>query len=55
MVGVVDAAGPGAERFRPGDRVADLTTTGANSEYICLPEGRLTPVPETVPDVGRLT
>lgn len=54
MVGVVDAAGPGAERFRPGDRVADLTTTGAYAEYICLPEGRLTPVPETVPDVAAL-
>ncbi len=54
MVGIVDAAGPGAERFRPGDRVADLTTTGAYSEYICLPEGRLTPVPEAVPDVAAL-
>ncbi|MDO9526341.1 MAG: alcohol dehydrogenase catalytic domain-containing protein [Gemmobacter sp.] len=28
MVGVVDAVGPGAARFRLGDRVADLTTVG---------------------------
>lgn len=54
MVGVVDATGPGAERFMPGDRVADLTTIGAYAEYICLPEDRLTPVPEAVSDVDAL-
>ncbi len=29
MVGIVDATGPGATCFVPGDRVADLTTIGA--------------------------
>jgi NADPH:quinone reductase-like Zn-dependent oxidoreductase len=54
MVGIVDATGPGAARLKPGDRVADLTTTGAYAEYICLPEDRLTPVPEAVSDVDAL-
>ena len=54
MVGIVDALGPGTMRFRPGDRVADLTTIGAYAEHICLPEDRLTPVPEGVSDVDAL-
>jgi len=54
MVGVVDALGSGATRFRPGDRVADLTTIGAYADYTCLPEDRLTPVPEAVSEVDAL-
>jgi NADPH:quinone reductase len=54
MVGIVDATGAGATRFRPGERVADLTTIGAYGKYICLPEDRLTPVPENVSDVDAL-
>lgn len=54
MEGVVDATGPGAGRFKPGDRVADLTTIGAYAEYICLPEDRLTSVPEGLSDVDAL-
>ena len=54
MVGVVDAIGAGSKRFRPGDRVADLTTTGAYSQWICLPEERLTLVPPGVSDVDAL-
>ncbi len=46
MVGVVDKAGPGATRFKVGQRVADLTVIGAYSEYLCLPENQLTVVPE---------
>ena len=46
MVGVVDKLGAGATRFQVGQRVADLTVIGAYSEYLCLPESRLTPVPE---------
>jgi NADPH2:quinone reductase len=34
--------------------VADLTTIGAYAEYICLPEDRLTPVPEGVSEVDAL-
>lgn len=54
MVGIVDAIGPGSTRFTRGERVADLTTIGAYSEYICLPEDRLTPVPAGVSDVDAL-
>lgn len=54
LVGVVDATGPEATRFRPGDRVADLTTIGAYAEYVCLPEDRLTRVPEGVAEVDAL-
>jgi len=46
MVGVVDKRGEGAARFEEGRRVADLTVIGAYSEYLCLPETRLTPVPD---------
>ncbi len=41
MVGLVDAAGPGATRFRPGDRVADLTTIGACARYMLLPAPKI--------------
>ncbi len=54
MVGMVDAVGPGATRFGPGDRVADLTTIGAYADYICLSEDRLTSVPEVVSEVDAL-
>ena len=46
MVGIVDKLGKGVTRFEAGQRVADLTIIGAYSEYICLPERRLTPVPD---------
>jgi NADPH:quinone reductase-like Zn-dependent oxidoreductase len=46
LVGVVDKPGDGATRFKIGQRVADMTVIGAYSEYICLPENRLTPVPD---------
>ncbi len=46
MVGLVDKLGEGVSRFKVGQRVADLTITGAYSEYICLPQSRLTLVPE---------
>ena len=46
MVGVVDKLGEGVTHFKVGQRVADLTVIGAYSEYLCLPESRLTLVPE---------
>jgi NADPH:quinone reductase-like Zn-dependent oxidoreductase len=52
MVGVVDKRGEGASRFEVGQRVADLTIIGAYSEYLCLPESRLTAVPEGL-DAGE--
>lgn len=48
IAGVVDKQGPGVTRFAPGDMVVDLTVTGGYSEYICLPEERLTLVPPGV-------
>ena len=46
LVGVVDKLGEGVTGLRVGQRVADLTVIGAYSEYICLPEDRLTIVPD---------
>jgi len=46
MVGVVDKLGHGVTTLKIGQRVADLTVIGAYSEYICLPESRLVPVPD---------
>jgi len=54
LVGVVDALGRGVDGVAPGDRVADLTTIGAYSEYVCLPASRLTKVPEGVADEEAL-
>ena len=54
LVGVVDALGPGVGGWSVGDRVADLTTIGAYSEYICLPADHLTRVPDGVADEDAL-
>ncbi len=48
MVGVVDKLGEGRSRFEVGQRVADLTVIGAYSEYLCIPEIRLTHMPESL-------
>ncbi len=48
MVGIVDKCGDGAAKFQPGQRVADMTVIGSYSEYICLPDENLTPVPDEV-------
>ncbi len=50
MVGVVDALGPGVEGLTPGDRVADMTISGAYSEYMLLPADNLVPVPDGLDD-----
>ncbi|MCK5155502.1 MAG: zinc-binding dehydrogenase [Spirochaetales bacterium] len=50
MVGVIDKTGPEASLFKIGDRVADLTVTGSYTEYICLPESSLTPIPDGIDD-----
>lgn len=54
MVGVVDALGEGVKGWAVGDRVADITTIGAYSEYICLLAERLTRVPDGVADEDAL-
>lgn len=55
LVGIVDKPGPDAKRYRPGQRVADLTTIGAYAEYVCLPEAELVPVPEDVDPVEAVS
>jgi NADPH:quinone reductase-like Zn-dependent oxidoreductase len=54
LIGIVDALGPDAQGLEMGDRVADLTTIGAYTEYICLPANRLTKVPQGVSDEDAL-
>jgi NADPH2:quinone reductase len=46
MVGEIDALGEGVTGLSVGQRVAELTVTGAYTEFLCLPAGRLVPVPE---------
>jgi len=54
LVGVLDALGPGVGGWAVGDRVADLTTLGACSEYICLPAERLARFPGGISDEDAL-
>ncbi len=44
--GVVEAVGPGATRFKPGDRVAYPNASGAYAQCLCVPQDRLVPVPD---------
>ncbi|MEL6537858.1 MAG: zinc-binding dehydrogenase, partial [Bacteroidota bacterium] len=46
MVGVVDKVGTAVKRLKVGQKVAELTVYGAYTEYLCLAEDRLVPVPE---------
>jgi NADPH:quinone reductase-like Zn-dependent oxidoreductase len=51
LAGEIESAGPGADRFVPGDRVmADIfeVGSGAWAEYVAVPETALTPIPEGV-------
>jgi NADPH:quinone reductase-like Zn-dependent oxidoreductase len=52
MVGIVDKLGESAGKFAVGDRVCDLTIIGSYSDYLCVPENRLVPVPGSV-DAGE--
>jgi NADPH2:quinone reductase len=47
-VGVVEALGPGVDRWKIGDRVADLTMTGGYAHHRLLDAARLTRVPDAV-------
>src|SRR6056297_1842826 len=52
MIGIVDAVGRDVTGWKKGQLVADMTVTGAFSEYIWLPADRLIPVPGN-PDPSR--
>jgi NADPH:quinone reductase-like Zn-dependent oxidoreductase len=50
--GVVDAVGPGVQRFAPGDRVIGLrdrltATGGAQAQFVVLDAGAIAPAPRT--------
>lgn len=48
LVGTVDAVGAGVTEIALGERVADLTTIGANARFVIRPAAGLTRVPEAV-------
>src|SRR5512138_1735416 len=48
LVGVVDRAGSGVTAFEEGQIVAAMPISGAYTEFICLPERELVPVPAGV-------
>jgi NADPH2:quinone reductase len=45
LVGVVDRLGAGVSGVEPGQRVAAMPISGAYAEFVCLPQGKLVPVP----------
>ncbi len=48
LAGEVAAVGPGATRFKPGDRVMSLVTGGAYATRAAVPEDASLPVPENL-------
>jgi len=45
LVGEVDRLGEGVTSVEPGQVVAAMPISGAYAEYVCLPHGKLVPVP----------
>jgi NADPH2:quinone reductase len=45
LAGVVESLGPGASRFKRGDRVMALVTSGAQADWAVVPEATALPVP----------
>jgi putative PIG3 family NAD(P)H quinone oxidoreductase len=44
--GIIEACGPGANRWQPGDAVCALLNGGGYAEYATVPAGQCLPVPE---------
>ncbi|UXH80729.1 NADP-dependent oxidoreductase [Roseateles amylovorans] len=52
LAGVVDAVGPGASRFSPGDRVmGPMGGLGAYADLIVIDEAHLAPIPDGLDDL----
>jgi putative PIG3 family NAD(P)H quinone oxidoreductase len=52
FAGVVDALGPKATRWHPGDRVRGLVGGGAHAEYLVVEDDQLIAVPDALDDVA---
>lgn len=50
LVGLVDQLGEGVTHLSIGQKVADLTVTGAYTEYLCLNAHSVVPVPDGLDD-----
>jgi NADPH:quinone reductase-like Zn-dependent oxidoreductase len=48
VIGVVEKLGAGVADLQVGQQVAELTVTGAYSEYLCVPAGNCVPVPDGI-------
>ncbi len=48
--GVVEAVGPDATEFKPGDRVAYASQQGSYAQYALVPQSKLIPVPDGLDD-----
>lgn len=49
VAGLVEALGPGVEGFAVGDRVMAVTSWGGLAEFVCAPQAKTSPIPETMP------
>ena len=52
FAGQVLRAGPGADRFAPGDRVMSICGGGGQAEMVVVPESSLLPVPDGIDDAA---
>lgn len=48
LAGVVESLGPGVNRFKRGDRVMALVTSGAHADWAVVQEGAALPIPENM-------
>jgi NADPH2:quinone reductase len=48
LAGVVESLGPGANRFKRGDRVMALVTSGAHADFAVVQEAAALPIPDGV-------
>ena len=46
LAGVVESAGPAVQRFKRGDRVMALVTSGAQADWAVVPEATTLPIPQ---------